>query len=298
MIRIGQTGEVRGFRMARTFLGRSLYWTAAYYVDGLLIDSGCAHTAVELADALTGLPLTRLVNTHSHEDHIGGNAVIWERFHVRPLIHPPGLPVLAETRREKRLHPYQRLMWGYPEPSRGEVLGDNVRTTRHVFQVVATPGHSPDHVCLFEPDHGWLFTGDAYIGGRDRALRADCNIWRIIASLKKLAALNPGVLFSGSGSVRPNPVQDLKDKIEYLEQAGHRVRDLDRQGFNRSRIRKILFGREPNIYYITLGHFSGLQLVRSFIEDCPDESRRNKNGQDGGKSSQSHEEGGPAGSAG
>ena len=39
--------EVRYFRMARTFLGRAIYWTGVYYVDGLLVDSGPPNLAHE-----------------------------------------------------------------------------------------------------------------------------------------------------------------------------------------------------------------------------------------------------------
>jgi len=52
---------------------------------------------------------------------------------------------------------------------------------------------------------GWIFAGDAYIGGKDRALRQDYDIWQTIKSLKKIARLNPSLLFPGSGSVRKHP---------------------------------------------------------------------------------------------
>ena len=58
------------FDLARTFAGRGRYWTTAYLLDGLLIDSGCAFTARELVKALEDATLTRIVNTHTHEDHI------------------------------------------------------------------------------------------------------------------------------------------------------------------------------------------------------------------------------------
>ena len=40
MIQPFEYGEVRYFQMARTFLGRAIYWTGVYYLDGLLVDSG------------------------------------------------------------------------------------------------------------------------------------------------------------------------------------------------------------------------------------------------------------------
>lgn len=36
MIHVEQHGPVTAIRMARSLLGRPVYWTAAYWVDGLL----------------------------------------------------------------------------------------------------------------------------------------------------------------------------------------------------------------------------------------------------------------------
>jgi glyoxylase-like metal-dependent hydrolase (beta-lactamase superfamily II) len=256
------------FRMARELLGKPFYFTAAYWVDGLLIDTGCAHTARQLTSALKGWNVDQVINTHSHEDHIGANASVQEMFRCPILAHPDALPILQNPKLQP-LHPYRRLFWGWPKPSRGEPIGEWVETEHYRLQVIHTPGHSPDHVCLFEPDQGWLFSGDAYIGGQDRALRQDYDIYGIIASLKKLAELPVQTIFSGSGSVRTNGVEQLQEKIAYLEDLGERIRALRDQGLSPRRIRRRMFGREPYITYLTLGHFSGLRLVQSYLAGAP-----------------------------
>jgi glyoxylase-like metal-dependent hydrolase (beta-lactamase superfamily II) len=267
MIQVGHVphdGQVVRLRMARALLGRAAYFTAAYWVDGLLIDTGCAHTARETLAALKAWPVDQVVNTHSHEDHIGANASIQEAFRCPILAHPGALPIL-ENPRLQPLQAYRKLFWGWPRPSRGTPIGNWVETRKFRFQVIHTPGHSPDHICLFEPEQGWLFSGDTYIGGEDRALRAGYDIYTIIDSLKKLAALPVQAIFSGSGSVRASGVQPLLDKIAYLEKLGERIRSLHEQGLAPGRIRRKLFGRELPITYITLGHFSGLRLVESYL---------------------------------
>ncbi|MEW6664618.1 MAG: MBL fold metallo-hydrolase [Thermodesulfobacteriota bacterium] len=269
MIQVSQSGEVRVFRMARTLFGRSLYFTAAYWVDGLMIDTGCAYTERELLSTLEGLPVDVVVNTHSHEDHVGGNAAIQARFGARILIHPSGLHLLAEPRTRMVLHPYQKVMWGYPAPSQALPIGERVETRHHVFEVIHTPGHSPDHVSLFEPAHGWLFCGDAYVGGRDRALRADYNIRQIIASLKEMAARDVRWLFPGSGNVKGKARSEILEKIRYLEETAEKVLALHAKGWGYRRIRRRVFGKESGIAYVTLGQFSGRHLVRSFVEDRP-----------------------------
>jgi glyoxylase-like metal-dependent hydrolase (beta-lactamase superfamily II) len=268
MIKIAHIGEVTRIRLARTLFGRGIYFTCAYLVDGLMIDTGCRHTVPELTDCARDLHVEQIVNTHSHEDHIAGNAALQSRFGAPVSAHPAALPILERPQRIQ-LHPYQKIMWGRPEPSHGQPIGETVETEEHRFEVIHTPGHSPDHICLFEPDKGLLFTGDAFIGGQDKALRADYDIWQITASLKKLLALSPGTMFTGSGTVKENSADELQRKIDYLEETGMRVRALREKGLTYRRIQRELFGSEMPIAYYTLGHFSGKHLVRSFVEDFP-----------------------------
>jgi glyoxylase-like metal-dependent hydrolase (beta-lactamase superfamily II) len=272
MIQIESIGNIRKFLMARIFWGRRFYHTTAYWVDGTMVDTGCAHTVNELVQALGGIPVAQIVNTHSHEDHIAGNAALARLYNTPILAHPLAIPVLADPRRHQPLNIYRQVMWGYPEPSQVAPLGDTVKTEHHQFQVIHTPGHSADHVCLYEPSQGWLFTGDAYIGGRERALRIDYDIWGILASLKVIAKLEVDLLFPASGSVRQNPKTEINQKIAHLEELGETVLKRYHQGWSVRKISHQLFGRERLMAWITLGHFSAKALVRSFIRDDP--SRR------------------------
>jgi glyoxylase-like metal-dependent hydrolase (beta-lactamase superfamily II) len=268
MLRQTQHGKVTRFDLAHTLLGRGRYWTAAYLVDDLLIDSGCAHSAQELADALAPSPLARIVNTHAHEDHIGANGILQRRNPAPEIFaHEVALPILADPRRRQPLHPYRRLFWGMPEPSTAKAIadGDETRTARHRFQVVATPGHSPDHVCLWEPDEGWLFTGDLYIGGKDRALRQGYDVWTIIESLRRVAALPVRTMFPGSARIPDDPLLALRDKIEHLESLGARVLELHRRGRTVAQLGRELLGPPTPIELFTLGNFSRRALVESYL---------------------------------
>lgn len=265
MLKLETIGPVTKIKLSRAIFGRPFYFTAAYWVDSLLIDTGCAYTEGEIMRTLEGLPIERIVNTHSHEDHIGANAALQEKRGIKILAHPLALPVLADPRGNQPLQPYRRIFWGYPRSSEGQSIGEMVETEHYRFQVIHTPGHSPDHICLYELDEGWLFSGDLYIGGRDRALRADYNICTIIDSLKKIAFLKVSRLFPGSGTVRENPSRDLLEKIDYLEETGRRVRELHQRGLSPRQIARRIFGPELLIAYVTLGHFSGKCLVASYL---------------------------------
>lgn len=268
MIKLTKYGEVIRIDLARTIFGRGRYWTTAYRVEDLLIDTGPAHCAQELVDALSDVQLSRIVNTHTHEDHIGANGILQRRRgDLRIRVHSHGIPVLADPRREQPLHLYRRIFWGWPEPSFGLPLndGDCIRTEHYQLHAIHTPGHSPDHVCLYEPEQGWLFTGDLYVGGKDRALREGYDIWRIIASLKQVAELPVRTLYPGSARARENPAQALREKIDYLENLGEKVLRLHQQGKSVSQIARQLLGGPMLVELVTLGHFSRRNLVRSYL---------------------------------
>jgi glyoxylase-like metal-dependent hydrolase (beta-lactamase superfamily II) len=268
MLRVQDHGEVTRLDLARTLAGRGRYWTSAYLVDDLLVDSGCAHASHEVLEWLAPGRIATILNTHTHEDHIGANGSLQRRDPgISIRVHPDGLPVLSDPRNRQPLHPYQRVMWGWPTASHGSPVndGDIVETSSFRFQAIYTPGHADDHLSYWEPDRGWLFSGDLFVGGRERALRADYDIWGIIKSLKKIARLDAAILFPGSAKVRENPGPEIDRKIDYLEDVGGRILEQHRQGKSVRQIVKALLGPPLLLEAITLGHFSREQLVRSCL---------------------------------
>lgn len=264
MIQREQVEAVTKFRLARSIGNRAAYWTAAYFVDGLLVDTGCHFTARALAHTLQDQQVRTIVNTHHHEDHIGANAEISREHRASIFAHPLALPILREPAR-LQLQLYRRVFWGWPLPSNGREIPSEISTEHYRFQALHTPGHSPDHIVLYEPNEGWAFTGDLFIGGKDRAFRPDYDISDILSSLRRLASLNISWLFPGSGSVRQNPQAEIAGKIAYLEGLQTCIRELSERGLDQRQIARRLFGREGSMYYMTGGHFSTVNLVSVFL---------------------------------
>ncbi len=268
MLEVTRFGPVTQFKMATLMEGFTPYWVAAYLVDGLLVDTGCAHTAAEFMKALEaevrgGQRVEQVVNTHHHEDHVGANRLVQERFGARIFAHPASVPLIA---RRPELQFYREAVWGCPEPSNVLPLGGSVRTAHLLFEVVETPGHSDGHVALVEKEKGWCFSGDLYVGPRVRAIRPDEDVAEVIRSLERLSgAASRLTLYTGTGRVVEDGRRALVECSVYLRELWRRAHDLHRQGRSVPAIRDELLGRESVLAGLTDGHFSADNLVRGLL---------------------------------
>ncbi|MEW6186211.1 MAG: MBL fold metallo-hydrolase [Thermodesulfobacteriota bacterium] len=236
---------------------------SAYWVDDLLIDSGPAHTTEELTEFLKDKSITAVVNTHHHEDHIGANEYLRQRFGVDLYAHPLAV---EKINRPASLYPYQEEVWGYPLPSRVNPLKDSITTNKFHWEVIPTPGHDRDHICLFEAQQGWLFSGDLVVGRKPVVCRPMDDQWQILADLKTIRALKPRFLFPAPGEVVVEPGVMLDQLINHLEELGGRIDTLHKQGLEPAAIVKEIFGRENPMAERTQNQFSSENLVRSFLK--------------------------------
>jgi glyoxylase-like metal-dependent hydrolase (beta-lactamase superfamily II) len=263
MLHESQHGPVTRFRLGREVMGQVLYWTSCYYVDGLLVDTGCAHTAPELLEALAMRPVELVVNTHYHEDHVGGNALIASERGA-PVLAPEGsLAALAEP---PWIHQHRELVWGKPRPSPGGALGETVSAGGRDYRVLPAPGHTADQVMLHQAEEGWVFCGDAYIADRPKTARPEEDCAAGLATLRRMAALEPRALFScPAGAVEP-AVPALERAIAYLEEMGGRIRALARSGLAPAEIVGEIWGRESSLVELTEGQFSYQNFVEGWLK--------------------------------
>ena len=131
-----------------------------------LIDSGYVthqdQTLLLVHNALSTKPLDRLVNTHLHSDHCGGNALLQSAFPQMTTLIPPGESE-AVSRWDAEALSYESTGQECPKFTFTDVLrpGQSLRMAKLDWQVMAAPGHDPHSVILFEAQHRILISADA-----------------------------------------------------------------------------------------------------------------------------------------
>jgi glyoxylase-like metal-dependent hydrolase (beta-lactamase superfamily II) len=120
-----------------------------------------AQTVALVRHALGGGLLDRVINTHLHSDHCGGNATLQREFSV-PVLVPPGH---ADAVREWDTASLTYASSGQ-RCERFEVAGtlspgDEFSAGSRRWQVLAAPGHDPHSVLLFDASNGVLISADA-----------------------------------------------------------------------------------------------------------------------------------------
>ena len=142
---------------------------------GVLIDPSYSPDAFVDRARAQGLAVTHIVNTHGHADHVNGNGRARELTEAAVAAHPLLRPDV-------------------PLADREELPVGSLRLV-----VLHVPGHSPDHVVLYEPEYQILLTGDLLFVGKvggtttaeDAADEWD-SLQRLLAEIPDAATVWPG----------------------------------------------------------------------------------------------------------
>ena len=133
-----------------------------------------------------GGDLRAIVCTHSHPDHSPGAARLQALCVHAGREKPPilGLPSAPTARENSRFTPERAL-------ADGERLTLTAADgTSHTLQVVHTPGHAANHLCLLLEEDGLLFSGDHILNGSTTVIDPpDGHMGDYLDSLDKLDRL-------------------------------------------------------------------------------------------------------------
>jgi len=168
-----------------------------------LIDTGCGIGNVKkLAEEFTQLP-TIVVNTHSHYDHVAQNHM----FSEVAIFDTPNARQAAKNgySRTEMAHLLAKGMLWKPLPEDFDAQnyyvrpftvtwwlkdGDIVDLGDRKLEVIHTPGHSPDSICLLDRDAKVLWTGDTFYAGAIYVHLPGSDLDTFINSYEKMIALS------------------------------------------------------------------------------------------------------------
>lgn len=205
--------------------------------EATLVDSGylthAAQTVQLVARALDGRRLARLINTHSHSDHIGGNASLKRAFGCAITV-PEGMArAVAEWDEDALL-----LSIGAQSGERfrfDATLGAGARflAGELEWEALAVPGHDMDALAYYNPDRRILISGDAL--WRDgfgilfaEVMGSDDALTQARGTLEAIGRLSVDVVIPGHGA----PFSEFDDA---LERAFARIRAFEADGARMAR---------------------------------------------------------------
>jgi glyoxylase-like metal-dependent hydrolase (beta-lactamase superfamily II) len=182
-----------------------IYSSASYLVLGswnkisdvnAIIDTGSDDYIIQHIEKInTGVgkvPVNKVILTHNHFDHTGGINTLKKKYNAEVLAFTPFAGV-------------DRLL------KSGEVLflGDEY------FDIIHTPGHSSDSICLYCKSEGVLFSGDISI----RVHSQDGTYTRdYVDSMEKLSRLKIKVVYPGHGEpITENPEKIIKTSLQNMK---------------------------------------------------------------------------------
>jgi glyoxylase-like metal-dependent hydrolase (beta-lactamase superfamily II) len=210
--------------------------TIGYLILGnaraLLFDTGMGIGDLKaLTLKLSKLPIV-VLNSHTHDDHVGNN---WQfdtiygmdteftrssakgskddaQAEIAPGEICGSLPA-GFDRTAYRTRPWRVSKWLHD--------GDRIDLGGRTIEVIATPGHTPDSISLFDRANGLLFTGDTYYPGTIWLYRPETDLAAYRNSARRIAALRPKVkLVLGAHNVPvapPSVLEDLADSFEKVQ---------------------------------------------------------------------------------
>ena len=249
---------------------------ASYLIQGkqtTIIETGPTSSIPNLLSALKELnvqpeDVEYVAISHVHIDHSGGTGTLLKSLpNAKVIVHPRGAPHLINP---EKLWLQSQLtlgnvaeIFGAPERvSQDRIItatdgmeidvGDGVK-----LQAVETLGHAAHHLSFFEPLHSGMFPGDAagiYLSEFQAVIPTSPPPFRLdiaLASLEKLVALKPKVLYYTHFGEAANAVERLREYAHQLKLWMSIVEDGVKKQQSPSVIRERILAEDENMRRMT-----------------------------------------------
>jgi glyoxylase-like metal-dependent hydrolase (beta-lactamase superfamily II) len=245
-----------------------------------------------------GAQLRRLLVTHIHPDHYGGAGEITQKAGAElylhrlevPMVHPRYLEIdqlVGEVGRYLRIH-------GVPEkeadflkhastwirefvkPAEPALQLDGTEMLQvggRRLRVEWTPGHSPGHVCLFDPADGLLFAGDQLlpdsspnIGLHPQSTPNPLDDY--LVGLRRIEELRPSLVLPSHG----RPFTAVPERVAQLVDHHRRRKEqmlsvLDAGEMNGWQVAVAVWGLRPNLHEMRMALQEGLAHLQSLSRE-------------------------------
>jgi len=267
------------------------FWTIIY--DGVAVDPGSPKMRRSLQRHLRKLPpneIHAVAATHHHEEHVGN--LNWLAEQTRTEVHVP--PITADILKKGFELPWaRRFIIGSPPrlQSPFQILKEQLPARSGHLDVYAAPGHSPDHVVFYDPREKLMIVADAFMGVYFSAPNPDVDSRRWIETLERMLELDIEILIEGHGFIhtvrkdipdipgvviRRDPKDELHEKLQYLKWLRRQIEVGLSEGLPICAVEATCFpwGRrqawetfinDQLMRFLSLGHWSRTELVRSFV---------------------------------
>lgn len=200
-----------------------------------LIDAALpySHKAILQTASTIGKPITRIVLTHAHGDHVGSLDVLKQALpEAKVYISKRDARLMEYDLSLDENEPQTPIKGGVPKTlqTRPDILlqdGDTIGS----LTAITAPGHTPGLMAFLDERNGFLIAGDAMQTRGGIAVSgkmiltfpfpafATWNFAVAIESAHKLVQVNPKLLAVGHGKMVVNPVAQMKEAISIAEKS-------------------------------------------------------------------------------
>jgi glyoxylase-like metal-dependent hydrolase (beta-lactamase superfamily II) len=227
-----------------------------------VVDTGYVLHARQTADLIDhvgrGRPLARIINTHLHSDHVGGNARLARDGAVSIQIPAGGADAVSAWDVERLS--YRATAQRCPRFGFDRVLraGDELELGSRPWQVLAGAGHDPHMLMLYEPERRILISADALwehgFGAIFPEIEGESGFAEQRRSLELIERLQPLLVIPGHGS-------PFREVGAALRRAGRRLEALQSSPQRNARqVLKVLV----KFWLLQVGRASLARLIEHF----------------------------------